>query len=92
MLSTHEQRTRNSHLTAFYRTAQHHTAALEGPQPSMRVVQMAHIVYDHQAGEFTKCRDTGDTDLLNALLLVERNRHKITDSIMEAVQHVRRSC
>lgn len=89
---SHEMRTRVEHLTGFYRTQEHYERAVKPPHPSMKVVQMAHIVYDHREKKFTKCRDTGDTELLNALLTVERNRHKITDSIMEAVQHVRTNC
>ena len=81
----HEMKTRREHVTAFYRTVDHQKKALEGPYPSMKVVQLAHVVYDHNQQQFTKCRDTGNTELLNALLTVRRNQNRITDEMRDCV-------
>jgi hypothetical protein len=89
---THEMQTKAVHVTGFYKYKEHLDNAVAGPYPSMKVMQMAHVVYDHKERKFTKCRHTGNTELLNAMLLIERNRHSISDEMWEAVNHVHSQC
>lgn len=83
---SHEMQTRRpEHVTCYYQSESMKTAALAELYPSKRVVQLAHVVYDHIQKKFTKERK-GNEDLMNALLLVKRNPNLITDEMMELVE------
>lgn len=82
---SHEMKTKMEHVTAYYKLEEHKQRAMLVPYPSMRIVQMADIVYDHKLNQFTKCRQTGNCELLNAMLMVAQNRGKITDQMWDIV-------
>lgn len=66
----------------YYHRDVHYFQAIVEQGSSLR--RLAHTIYDVNAQRFTKER-LGNDELMNALLLVKRNRHRITDEMMELV-------
>lgn len=86
---SHKVQSRRDNLTCYYRFQERLDSALNTVDvtPS-RFTQLADHVYDHNENEFVKHR-LGRVELLNALLVVRRQAHLITDEMRELVeQHV----
>lgn len=79
----HEHSTkRDGAQVYYYHRPEHYLQAIVEQGFALR--RLAHTIYDTSAGKFTKER-LGRAEVMNAMLIVHRNRHSITDEMRELV-------
>lgn len=79
----YEHSTKRDGLKVYYYHREDHyrdAVASDG----FRLRQLAHTIYSVSAGKFTKER-MGRDEVMNAMLIVRRNRHLITDDMRDLV-------
>lgn len=83
----HRVTTKRSDITHYFNRQDLYDSAIhpEYGDKTSAMMQKCHTAYDHDNREFVKER-LGNADLMNALLMVKRNRSFITDEMLELVE------
>lgn len=86
-MKEHRVTTRQSDVTHYFHSEQLYKSAWhpEYGDRTSAMMQKCHTAYDHKRKEFVKERG-GKANILNAMLLVARNRSSISDEMRELVE------